>query len=228
MPKEKSRYFSFILYPDSTPSDWVQKLELIGVPMAISPIHDKDLSNVEGVMYKKAHYHIIYIAANPVTADSVRKKIQRSLGQKSLAKVQIIATTVEHVYQYLTHESKDAIAKKKHKYDAKDIVLLNNFDLDRYIVVDSEDKKDLLNLLLKIIVQERLANVIDLAEWVAKNGKAYGLPDMDQINSLVIKESTGIMRLYFDGVYQKKKSEEEVLNSLNIVKSKKIRKEKKS
>lgn len=211
MPKEKSRYFSFILYPESIPDDWMQKLEFIGLPMAISPLHNKDLSKVEGILYKKAHYHVIYIAANPVTADSVRKRIQRSLGQKSISKVQIIATTVEHVYKYLTHESKDAIAKKKHKYDAKDIVLLNNFDIDRYIVVDAEDKKDLLNLLLKIIVQERLANVIDLAEWVAKNGKAYGLPDMDQINSLVIKENTGIMRLYFDGVYQKNRAEEEVL-----------------
>lgn len=219
MPKEKSRYFSFILYPESIPNDWMQKLEFIGLPMAISPLHNKDLSNVEGILYKKAHYHVIYIAANPVTADSVRKRIQRSLGQKSISKVQIIATTVEHVYKYLTHESKDAIAKKKHKYDAKDIVLLNNFDLDRYIVVDAEGKKDLLNLLLKIIVKERLANVIDLAEWVAKNGKAYGLPDMDQINSLVIKESTGIMRLYFDGVYQKNRAEEEVLIPLKQKKS---------
>lgn len=48
MAKEKSRYFTFLLYPESIPSDWEMKLELLSVPMAISPIHDKDLSTVEG------------------------------------------------------------------------------------------------------------------------------------------------------------------------------------
>ncbi|WP_242515903.1 Rep family protein, partial [Listeria monocytogenes] len=48
MAKEKSRYFTFLLYPESIPSDWKMKLELIGVPMAISPLHDKDLSTVDG------------------------------------------------------------------------------------------------------------------------------------------------------------------------------------
>ena len=48
MAKEKARYFTFLLYPDSIPEDWEMKLELLGLPMAISPLHDKDLSSVEG------------------------------------------------------------------------------------------------------------------------------------------------------------------------------------
>ena len=50
---------------------------------------------------------------NPVTADSVRMKIKRSLGDNSVALVQIIRTSIENTYLYLTHESKDAIEKKK-------------------------------------------------------------------------------------------------------------------
>ena len=80
--------------------------------MAISPLHDSDKSNVEGQDYKKAHYHVIYIATNPVTAHSVRMKIQRVLGRESIAKVQVIKKSMENMYLYLTHESKDAIAKK--------------------------------------------------------------------------------------------------------------------
>jgi len=48
MSKEKARYFTFLLYPESIPMDWKRQLELIGVPIAISPLHDKDKSNVEG------------------------------------------------------------------------------------------------------------------------------------------------------------------------------------
>ena len=42
MAKDKSRYFTFLLYPESIPEDWKSKLELIGVPIAISPFHDMD------------------------------------------------------------------------------------------------------------------------------------------------------------------------------------------
>ena len=47
MAKEKARYFTFLLYPDSIPEDWEMRLELIGVPIAVSPLHDKDLSDIE-------------------------------------------------------------------------------------------------------------------------------------------------------------------------------------
>jgi hypothetical protein len=58
MAKDKARYFTFLLYPESIPEDWEMKLESIGLPIAISPLHDKDLSDVEGQKYKKAHYHV--------------------------------------------------------------------------------------------------------------------------------------------------------------------------
>ena len=54
MAKEKARYFTFLLYPDSIPEDWEMRLELIGVPIAVSPLHDKDLSDIEGQLYKKS------------------------------------------------------------------------------------------------------------------------------------------------------------------------------
>ena len=73
------------------------KLESIGVPIAISPIHDKDLSDMEGQKYKKAHYHVIYVAKNPVTADSVRKRMQRALGSRSVSMVQIVIQSMENI-----------------------------------------------------------------------------------------------------------------------------------
>lgn len=82
---------------------------------------------------------MIYIAKNPVTADSVRKKIKLLLGEKSLAMVQVVLN-VENTYLYLTHESKDAVAKKNHLYDKADIKLINNFDADLYVTLDVEEK----------------------------------------------------------------------------------------
>ena len=204
MSKEKARYFTFLLYPESIPNDWIDKLELIGVPIAISPLHDKDLSDIEGQKYKKEHYHVIYVSKNPVTAESVRLKVKRSLGDKSVAMVQIVSTSMENMYLYLTHESKDAIAKNKHKYSKADIRLLNNFDIDRYVTLDVEDKDDMLNDVCDLIDDHNLANMRELRRFVKLHGVEYGLPSMKIINS-VLRAHTGLIRLYFDAVYQERR-----------------------
>lgn len=204
MAKDKARYFTFLLYPESIPTDWKQQLELIGVPIAISPLHNKDNSNIEGQIYKKAHYHVVYVAKNPVTSDSVRKKIQRVLGDKSVAKVQIVVQSMENIYLYLTHESKDAIEKHKHKYPKSDIMLLNNFDIDRYVTLDVEDKDDMLNVVCDLIDDHDIANMRELRRFVRLHGAEYDLPSMKIINS-VLRSHTGLIRLYFDAVYQERR-----------------------
>ncbi|HER0881340.1 TPA: replication protein [Streptococcus pyogenes] len=202
MAKEKARYFTFLLYPESIPNDWELKLEMLGVPMAISPLHDKDKSNVEGQQYKKPHYHVLYIAKNPVTADSVRWKIKKTLGEKSLALVQVVLN-VENTYLYLTHESKDAIAKKKHVYDRADIKLINNFDIDRYVTLGVEEKGELFNVVVSVIRAYMLENIFDLYDFVEENGEAYGFT-IKLVNE-VIAGKTGFMKLLFDGAYQRRK-----------------------
>ena len=204
MAKDKARYFTFLLYPESIPADWKQRLELISVPIAISPLHDRDKSSVEGQMYKKAHYHVIYVAKNPVTPESVRIKIKRLLGDKSIAKVQIIARSMESMYLYLTHESKDAVEKKKHKYSKHDIASLNNFESDRYITLDVEDKDDMLNDVCDLIDDHNLANMRELRRFLKAHGSEYGMPSIKVVNS-VLRAHTGLIRLYFDAVYQERK-----------------------
>ena len=204
MAKDKSRYFTFLLYPESIPEDWKSKLELIGVPIAVSPLHDKDKSTVPGQDFKKPHYHVVYVAKNPVTADSVRYKIKQLLGDQSIAKVQIVIRSMTSMYLYLTHESKDAIEKKKHKYNKQDITLINNFDIDRYISLDVEDKDDMLNTVCDLIDEYGIANIRELKRFVRVHGNEYGLPSMKIINS-VLRAHTALVRLYFDAVYQERR-----------------------
>lgn len=215
MAKDKSRYFTFLLYPESIPEDWKSKLELIGVPIAVSPFHDMDEKIDKskwtpddvvrnGKHYKKPHYHVVYVAKNPVTADSVRYKIKQILGDRSVAKVQIVIRSMASMYAYLTHESKDAIEKKKHKYNKQDITLINNFDIDRYISLDVEDKDDMLNTVCDLIDEYGLANIRELKRFVKVHGSEHALPSMKIINS-VLRAHTALVRLYFDAVYQERR-----------------------
>lgn len=211
----KARNFTFIIYPESIPSDWKECLEKLGIPMAISPLHDsdeterkfEDMSEDErniirsgGKVYKKAHYHVLYIARNPVTVESVRKKIKRALGDKSVSHIEIV-DNVENIFLYLTHESSDAIKKNKHKYDKKDLVFLNDFDIDRYVTLDESQKRELKNLLLDIIRKNHLVNVIHLLDFLEINGAEYGIDNLNDVKDVVTANAGGF-RLFFDANYQ--------------------------
>lgn len=209
MAKEKSRYFTFLLYPDGEgfPSDWEERLEKIGVPIAISPLHDKDKDRKNGGLLKR-HYHGIYIANNPVTADAVRNKLKAVLSSenmecKAVARVMIVYESLESMYLYLTHESKDAIKKNKYRYDKADIKHISNFDIERYITIDVETKNQTLKSLLQIIRAYSIPNILDLHDFIEENGEDYGI-DMNLFLS-TIESKSSILRLYFDGAYQRSK-----------------------
>lgn len=198
----KAQNFTFLIYPDSAQENWKELLEELGQPIAISPLHDMDKAELGG--FKKSHYHCIYRANNNVTADSVRKKIQRKLGVKAVAKVQIV-DNIQNMYLYLTHESKDAVAKNKHVYDKKDIVLLNNFDIERYIVFDVEELSEKFDIICDIILDNELANMVQLMTFLKENGTEYGFTNRRLIRK-VVESRTGLLRLYFDGVYQEQRN----------------------
>lgn len=251
---EKSIYFTFLLYPESLPSDWETLLKTTGRPIAVSPLHDQDVTSKQTLekqkrrfqlelddnryvwnedlkdsyqkkiddlklaidgkkkFYLKPHYHVIYIAKNPVTANSVRQKIQKLLGVDALAEVKIIATSVRNMYDYLTHESVDAIAKKKHVYDKKDILCLNNFDIDRYDELDSADKKELFYNVLDLVLDYGFRNIIELERFIFENGSEIGITINNFRN--VIDGKSSMLRLYFDGAYQISKRKDGELEKL--------------
>lgn len=206
MAKEKSRFFTFLMYPDADgfPEDWEERLERIGVPIAISPLHNQD--KAKGGGYKKAHYHGIYIANNPVTSESVRNKLKAVLSSKefeckAIAMVQVIHESVESVYLYLTHDSKDAIKKGKYRYDKKDIKHINNFDIERYITIDIETKEKVFRTIIKLVKYNRISNIVELDDFIEQNGLDYGIDENLYFTSIQNKAS--LLRLYFDGNYQK-------------------------
>lgn len=254
MSKPKSRYFTFLLYPDSTPPDWRERLTDTGLPMAISPLHDRDrkedtskgsgrtpeeiaahrarimaddarnmvedydayyaqlydkyLAEAQAQaadVYKKVHRHAIVAYPNTVTADAVRDRLKRVLGDHAVATVQIIAESVRNAYLYLTHESATAIRKKKYVYDKADIILINNFDVDRYTVIDAAEKKEILSKLTNLICDQLIENIIDLNLYLREHHADLGV-DMRTAEN-VINEHTSAIRMYLDGAWQIKERE---------------------
>lgn len=216
---DKSRYFTFLVYPESAPEGWIDKLEETGFPMAISPLHDKDLDKKlmeergDGeIIYKKAHYHVLLVLSNAFTTGAVRKKIQRAFGsesknsevaekaKKAVALVQIVRTSVENTYLYLTHESKTAKKEEKHVYAKEELKHLNQFDISRYSVFDVDTKAELFEVICNLIVEHQLCNIIRLKKYLEVHGQECGI-DIKIFNN-VVQNKVGLLRLYFDASYQ--------------------------
>ena len=117
----KKRNWAFVLYPESAPADWLDRLQKTGLQCEVSPLHDKDV-NADGTP-KKAHYHIILCYSGP-TSYNVVKALTDSLNQP-------IPQALEQVKgydRYLTHQDNP----EKYQYDPKEIRTLNGFNILDY------------------------------------------------------------------------------------------------
>ena len=219
--KSKGIQFTFLLYPENLPADWETRLRELDMPMAISPLHNKDIDKKMGG-FKKPHYHGIVMYKNPITRNGMTKKLNRALAHESckncVPQVQFLVKGPKSAYLYLTHESDSAIEEGKHIYDSSDIKLLNNFDISRYVVLDASEKEELLRDLLALIYKYRLVNMFQLLDYLNMlRDKGEPVPPEKDVQE-VVKSNTGLLRLYFDGAYQEEKRMQEMLNEQNDVK----------
>lgn len=206
--KLKGTQFTFLLYPENLPKDWETRLRELDIPMAISPLHDKDIDKKIGG-FKKPHHHGIAMYKNPITRDGMTKKLNRALAhdgcKNCVPHVQFLVKGVKSTYLYLTHESESAIEEGKHVYDASEIKLFNNFDISRYVVLDVHEKEELLQKLIALIYNNGLTNVFQLMGYLNEL-RVQGKPTPPERDVLdVVRSNTGILRLFFDGAYQEEK-----------------------
>lgn len=96
-PKTKDgryRYWTIVVYPESAPTDWREKLN--GLQWVESPLHDQDI-NPDGSV-KKPHWHIIIFNQGKITYNQA-KKISDSINGASPQYVQNITGMI----RYLAH-----------------------------------------------------------------------------------------------------------------------------
>lgn len=93
----KGRHFSFVVYPESAPRDWIEQLKKRGLAFVVSPLHNKDV-NPDGTP-KKAHYHVIVSWGNTTTYRAARGLcVLLNCPQPQLLK------SCNGMYRYLTHK----------------------------------------------------------------------------------------------------------------------------
>ena len=92
----KKRNWTFVLYPESAPEGWQEKLKQSGLLVAISPLHDKDIN--PGGEPKKPHYHVVLMFEGKKSMEQV-KEMTAKIGGVGLEKV----NSIRGYARYLCH-----------------------------------------------------------------------------------------------------------------------------
>lgn len=159
----KKRNWWFVLYPESAPPDWRARLQATGLPIAISPLHDKDVydNGEQAGQPKKPHYHVILAYPGPTTYSVVCKLVQ-GLGQPIPQQLEAIRGG----YRYLSH----ADNPEKYQYDAKDIETLNGFNILDYVDMTAAEAVAMNKELVSLIMELGFADYCDFIEYLLFNG----------------------------------------------------------
>lgn len=155
----KKRNWTFVLYPESAPKDWQEKLKLSGLMCAVSPLHDKDL-NPTGEA-KKAHYHILLVYSGPTTYNAVAK-FTASLN----ATIPQALESVRGMYRYFSHKDNP----EKYQYDEADITTINGFNINDLVELTKSEVNELKASILGYVRKLCITEYADLVDFLIDNG----------------------------------------------------------
>lgn len=139
-PSNKARFWLHILYPENMRDDWRDVMsDLLEVPYAYC-IHDKDKSGHDGD--RKVHVHLItaWTTGGQTLKRAWETAEQLALPGRTCSLRPRKSANISHSYDYLIHDTESAQKLGKHLYDVSERVTGNTFDIDRYIVLDSDEK----------------------------------------------------------------------------------------
>lgn len=136
----RTRNWTAVLYQNNEKlkTNWQEILEQSGVPILVSPLHDKDTWNMldeeedpahKAGTAKSPHWHILLLYSGPISAQRV-KRLTDIIGCVPSIKP---CANVNSMTRYFCHLDQP----QKHTYSVKDLKALNGFDLAKYLV-DSE------------------------------------------------------------------------------------------
>lgn len=152
--KVKSRYWSFIMYLDSRPDDWMQQLIQTHLPIAISPEHNRDVDPVTGELLKP-HHHVLLCFDGPTTLDNVNRISQDMMNATICQQVM----SVKGLYDYFVHPADTC----KMPYLDSDRINLNGFAIENYTQMTSKEEV----ILVKQIMQQiKINQFMEYAELV--------------------------------------------------------------
>ena len=151
----RSRNWSWIVYPDSAPEDWRTILDEMGEKWIESPLHDKDVNETTNEP-KKPHWHIIISFVNKKSEEqalAISKKLNAPAPQK--------VGSLQGAVQYLWHRNNP----EKAQYDKSEVVAHNGFKYRQYLTDIGVDTDTVLQEVIAWVCETGCSEYADLVNY---------------------------------------------------------------
>lgn len=176
MKRLTGRSWAFVIYPESLPENWKEIIVETGLPMALSPLHDKDI-NPTGEE-KKAHYHVICYYENATTFNNVKQNVTAKLN----GTIPIKLESMRGMYRYHLHLDNP----EKYQYDDRDRTFFNGFDIDFASKLTRTEINKLIREIHSFINNNSIVEYIDLLD-ILKDNDMIDMYDIAISNTLLFK-----------------------------------------
>ena len=198
MKRITGRSWAFVIYPESMPENYEEIITDTGLPLAMSPLHDKDM-NPTGEP-KKPHYHCIVYYENATTLKNVKENVCDRLN----GTIPIKLESMRGMYRYHIHLDNP----EKYQYDDRDRKFFNGFDIDMASKLTRTEINKLIKEIHTFINDNNILEYIDLLD-VLKDNDLTNLYDVAIANTLLFKSMLDSKRnkLAHEKVKDKKRKE---------------------
>ncbi len=173
--QKRTRNWATIVYEESAPEDWREKLQSYMVRTFVSPLHDYDVKE-DGVP-KKPHYHVLMMYDGVKTSEQAREVFQ-SIGGVGCEPVQ----SVLGYARYLCHLDNP----EKHQYNPDDVCSYCGADY-MSAIRQQADKYTAIAQMMQWICDNDVIAYSDLLEYAAINRQDWFRVLCDN-GTMVIKE----------------------------------------
>ncbi|MCY7135814.1 replication protein [Streptococcus gordonii] len=160
--EQRSNKWTFLIYEESAPENYLDVLEDIHVPFVLSPWHDKDVNKETGEV-KKSHKHGAFYFSSLKSYSQVSELIKDKLNGP--AHVEPVMSP-KGMYDYFVH----ADNPDKTPYDINDIESGCGFELDKFLVQQNSD--DFTTKVIDTIEENDITEFGELVWYARDNNSA--------------------------------------------------------
>lgn len=153
---DRTRNWTIVLYPDSAPENWREKLDDMHIEWIESPLHDKD-TNANGES-KKAHWHILLMFS----------------GVKSYEQVKDITDVLNAPIPQRCHNAKAMVRYMAHldnpdkaQYSTSDIKAHGGVDLAEMLRPSSSERYIIIRDMISYVKSNGIAEFQDLMDYAS-------------------------------------------------------------
>ena len=202
----KARAWTFLIYPETAPADWVERLELTHLPAIISPLHDRDEwtsadeernPNHKAGTLKKLHHHVMILFNGGARLNQALTAL-RCLKIKYAEPVQ----NVKVLTRYFCHMDNE----NKAQYLLSDMRALNGASISIERDLTSEERNEIRIAALGFIRENSITEYSDLIDYCLDCQ-----PDWLQ----VVATQTIFFNGYLSSIRGKEKARQEALAALH-------------